>query len=173
MHPSQEIAKINTLYVSLICLKHWRLSLRSKITATQSLKHFKTFASTLQDINQKIQKQWLYSCMLLLSLCQVNGVEFYISTVSEDCKCNYECISGHFFSFFPGGEKWLPEIGLLLQAKLSAPDADFWPVHTPELSFQTLSHQILEQPEQKKNRFIKTTTKLTNGDYRYTCIEWS
>ena len=30
------------------------------------------------------------------------------------------------------------------------PDADFWSVHTPELSFQTLSHQILEQPEQKK-----------------------
>ena len=62
------------------------------------------------------------------------------------------------FFFFPGGEKRWLEIGLLLQAKLSAPDADFWSVHTPELSFQTLSHQILEQPEQKK-RFIKKDDK--------------
>jgi len=29
------------------------------------------------------------------------------------------------FLFFPGGEKQRPEIGLLLQAKLSVPDADF------------------------------------------------
>lgn len=68
MHPSQEMAKTNTLHVSLICFRHWRFSLWSKIAATQSLKHCKTFASTLQDINQKIQKQWLYSCVLLLSL---------------------------------------------------------------------------------------------------------
>ena len=73
-----------------------------------------------------------------------------------------------FFSFFfSRGEKQWSEIDVLLQAKLSVPDADFWSVHTPELSFQTLSHQILEQPEQKKktdsfkqqqNWLMKTTS---------------
>ena len=166
------MAKINTLHVSLICFKHWRLSLWSKITATQSLKHFTTFARTLQDINQKIQKNWLYSCMLLLSLCQVNGVEFYVSTVSEACKCNRKCRRRCFFSFF---SRWTEAIAGNRSAFACS-------IKCARCRFLISSHTWVVFPDPvspdikttwtKKNRFNKTTTKLTNKDYRYMCIEW-